>query len=479
MTDIALDQLGVGEFGISLNASGGDLLVDDGLETAVTLSLFTDRRLADGKTPPDGSTDPRGWWGDIGDGDGAQLGSHLWLLWREKITSTTIADAIAHCKAALQWMLDDGIARTINVTAERAGLFQISIAIEIIKPSGKALRYAYLWGGQAAKEAARSHQKVTHETMVDQSYWDKIDYSWSSTMPPIFVVAYGIPLAAQWPIIAKYPLAVLDQGYHPEVYPRYDSIRDLNPDIKLIGYQVVLEHAAHQTGPGAAVVNATTDPSTYCINNTGSTITYVHGATTVNILVGQPITYWNGTHDVKLRDYRSPLWQAAFLSACDAILEAYPFDGLFLDNCGTLPMQAPGDDATQEEMQAALIGVIEQIRANHPDKIIIGNGPAYYATTFGREVPAALNGSMTETFSASNPFLRLAPEGAIRTYTPPIMNMFVDLRTSATDEAGIKAAATMAFKNRMMYAVEANYISYTYPPIFDEIKAAYYKQLGG
>lgn len=151
MTDIALDQLSVGEFGIRLNAAGGDLLADDGLETAVTLSLFTDRRLSDGKAPPDGSTDPRGWWGDIGDDDGVQLGSHLWLLWREKITSKTIADAIAYCKTALQWMLDDGIARTVDVTAERNGLDRIYIGIAITKPSGDALRYSYLWDGQQQK----------------------------------------------------------------------------------------------------------------------------------------------------------------------------------------------------------------------------------------------------------------------------------------------------------------------------------------
>lgn len=149
MTDIALSQLGVGEFGISLN--GNDLLADEGLETAATLSLLTDRRLQNGQTPPDGSDDPRGWWGDIGDSDGVQLGSHLWLLWREKITSQTIADAISYCKAALQWMIDDKLAKTVDVTAERNGLDRVYIGIDITKPSGEKLQYAYLWDGQKAK----------------------------------------------------------------------------------------------------------------------------------------------------------------------------------------------------------------------------------------------------------------------------------------------------------------------------------------
>lgn len=149
MTDIALEQLSVGEFGIKLN--GNDLLADEGLETAVILSLFTDRRLSDGQESPDGSSDPRGWWGDIGDDDGVQIGSHLWLLWREKIVPQTIADAISYCKKALQWMIDDGIARKVDVIAERAGLFRVNIGISITKPTGQALRYAYLWDGQKAK----------------------------------------------------------------------------------------------------------------------------------------------------------------------------------------------------------------------------------------------------------------------------------------------------------------------------------------
>lgn len=151
MTDIALQQIGVGVFGPVLD--GNDLLADEGLETAVILSLFTDRRLPDGATPPDGTNDPRGWWGDIGDPDGVQIGSRLWLLWREKMLPKTVSDAVVYCKEALQWMITDGIARVVNVSAERAGLYQISIGIEIIKPAGDALRFAYLWDGQRAKFA--------------------------------------------------------------------------------------------------------------------------------------------------------------------------------------------------------------------------------------------------------------------------------------------------------------------------------------
>lgn len=151
MTDIALQQYGAGQFSIALNSDGTDLLADDGLETAVIISLFTDRRLPDGPSPPDGTDDPRGWWGDIGDADGVQTGSLLWTLWREKVLPPTVSRAIEYCQQALQWMIDDSIASAVSVTGERAGLYQISLAVDIVKPDKKTLRYAYLWDGQLAK----------------------------------------------------------------------------------------------------------------------------------------------------------------------------------------------------------------------------------------------------------------------------------------------------------------------------------------
>lgn len=151
MTDISLQQVSVGNFNLLLNAAETDLLADEGLETCVIISLFSDKRLPNGQTPNDGTTDPRGWWGDIGDTDGVQIGSLLWLLWREKVLPSTVARAIEYAKDALQWMIDDGIARAVNVTGERAGLYQISLGIEIIRPTGETLRYAYLWDGQIRK----------------------------------------------------------------------------------------------------------------------------------------------------------------------------------------------------------------------------------------------------------------------------------------------------------------------------------------
>lgn len=91
---------------------------DDGLETAVILSLFTDRRAAEDDALPDGSDDRRGWWGDAyPDVDGDLIGSRLWLLFREKDMQSAVNRAREYTEEALEWLLEDGIARRVEVVA--------------------------------------------------------------------------------------------------------------------------------------------------------------------------------------------------------------------------------------------------------------------------------------------------------------------------------------------------------------------------
>ena len=69
----------------------------DDLITALTVSLFTDRRAADDDELLDGSDDRRGWWGDNA---AAPLGSRLWMLERSKRTQQTLQLAGLHRRGA-------------------------------------------------------------------------------------------------------------------------------------------------------------------------------------------------------------------------------------------------------------------------------------------------------------------------------------------------------------------------------------------
>lgn len=155
MADIALVM---GEFGGDVVVDGLDLARDDGLETAVVISLFTDRRATPEQVPAElPQDDLRGYWGDVRpDVEGDQSGSLLWLLAREKQLPQTLSRAQQYAREALDWMLADRIATRIDVAADYVAMGWMLLTIDIYRPDGSAVRYRYQyeWAAQAAKRAA-------------------------------------------------------------------------------------------------------------------------------------------------------------------------------------------------------------------------------------------------------------------------------------------------------------------------------------
>lgn len=126
MTDIAL-VWDVENSRADFALAGGGLLLDEGLRSAVLISLMTDATarddddIADGDAPTSG--DRRGWWGDMPiEGESARpIGSRLWLLRRAKATEGTRLRALTMAREALAWMVDDGICQRVEVEAELQG----------------------------------------------------------------------------------------------------------------------------------------------------------------------------------------------------------------------------------------------------------------------------------------------------------------------------------------------------------------------
>ena len=130
MTDLALRLINNGPTqppAIDLALAGYDLATEDGLRTAVIISLFTDRRAEADDEIPDGGDDRRGWWAD------PAMGSRLWLLARAKETPDTLTRARAYAIEALQWLIDDGVATAVDVTAEwaRRGVLGLRVVITL------------------------------------------------------------------------------------------------------------------------------------------------------------------------------------------------------------------------------------------------------------------------------------------------------------------------------------------------------------
>lgn len=117
----------------------------DELTRAVVISLFTWRRAN-----PDDVTEGQkmGWWGDLSAHvTNDRIGSRLWLLMREKILPQTIQRAREYAQESLQWLIEDGVASRVDVTAERRGLDGIALAATIYRTDGRtvALKFDNAW----------------------------------------------------------------------------------------------------------------------------------------------------------------------------------------------------------------------------------------------------------------------------------------------------------------------------------------------
>lgn len=126
--------------------SRGSLVDGDDLGTAVILSLFTDRRALAEDTLPDASASRRGWWGDAFASTGP-MGSRLWLLLREKQTRETVNRARDYAQEALNWLVEQGVARRVVVQTEvvRIGVLGLVIHIERNQMPPERYRWELPW----------------------------------------------------------------------------------------------------------------------------------------------------------------------------------------------------------------------------------------------------------------------------------------------------------------------------------------------
>lgn len=111
------------------------------LQTAVMISLFTDRQAHTDDDIPDGSMDARGWWGD------PHLGSRLWLLERAKATEATRRQAQDYIAEALQWLIDEGVVARFEIKTgySRTGRLEAQIVAHRHDGSTHAMPFEWAW----------------------------------------------------------------------------------------------------------------------------------------------------------------------------------------------------------------------------------------------------------------------------------------------------------------------------------------------
>lgn len=145
MTDISLTII---DNCFDIVTDDTDLLSDDGLETAVAISLFTDARVNDEQLPYL-ETNKRGWWGDLFSiEDQDKIGSRIWTLDRSKVTNETLNRMNEFCLESLEWMKEDGIADEIGIDSIYNEEKHLITSISINRPDGLTERFSVLWDKQ-------------------------------------------------------------------------------------------------------------------------------------------------------------------------------------------------------------------------------------------------------------------------------------------------------------------------------------------
>lgn len=142
ITTIWVAQKGRGDWAIT----GTQLQAGNDLQTAVLISLFSNRIANTDDAILDGSGDPRGWWGDD---DQYPIGSRLWLLERAKQDQKTLAHARDYIAEALQWLIDDGAVASFDIFVEWTRTSALGMNVVAHKQDGttQAMNFAWAWKG--------------------------------------------------------------------------------------------------------------------------------------------------------------------------------------------------------------------------------------------------------------------------------------------------------------------------------------------
>ena len=123
----------------------GDFKAEDGLDTALWVSLFTDARADESQVLQPESR--RGWMGNlVSNVFERQLGGLLWLAEQRRLIQETLNEVEDYVRKSLDWMLEDGLARNIEVSGEIVPLNGLAVTITITTQEGSTdSHYVPLW----------------------------------------------------------------------------------------------------------------------------------------------------------------------------------------------------------------------------------------------------------------------------------------------------------------------------------------------
>lgn len=120
-----------------LEVVNGQPIMDDGLENAVFLSIFTTAQ----------------WWGNsVADTDEERYLSRFNELQRRTLTDATLLDAEEYARAALAWLVTARIAASVSVVASILSPGFLGLEVTIARPDrSQTIRYSVNWDTMEAR----------------------------------------------------------------------------------------------------------------------------------------------------------------------------------------------------------------------------------------------------------------------------------------------------------------------------------------
>ena len=143
MLDIELVQQP--DLSYDIEFENGDFKIDDGLETALIVSILSDRRASESQVfQPELR---RGWIGDLVTTlPGYKLGSHIWLSEQARVTQETLSTIQDSAEKSLNWMLSASLILKVEAKATITSKDNILLTITITSPDGSVSIKAFnLW----------------------------------------------------------------------------------------------------------------------------------------------------------------------------------------------------------------------------------------------------------------------------------------------------------------------------------------------
>lgn len=137
---------------VDISLADRDVERDAGFETAVLLTIGTDRRAENDDILPDKSEYRGGWFGDVAPTiPNDKAGCRLWLLRRAKTEAEILPRAREYLLDGFKWMLDDGIVKKIDIQVDRAHDLRTTMLIRIAfyRPEVKPIFYQFYYNWQA------------------------------------------------------------------------------------------------------------------------------------------------------------------------------------------------------------------------------------------------------------------------------------------------------------------------------------------